>query len=53
MNAIEHYLNPEHHLLVGKTPHALAASQMSRAIGVITHHLDSMHCSFYSNIVTY
>lgn len=44
MNAIEHYLDAERYPLVSKTPHALAASRMSRAIDVITHHLDSVRC---------
>jgi hypothetical protein len=53
MNAIEHYLDPEHYPLVSKTPHALAASRMSRAIDAITHHLDSVRRSSHSNIVIY
>lgn len=45
MNTIEHYLDPERYPLVSKTPHALAAARMERAIDVMTHHLDSVSCS--------
>jgi hypothetical protein len=50
MNAIEHYLDPEHYPLVNNTPHALAASRMRRAIDVISHHLVSVRRSSHSCI---
>jgi len=55
MDAIEHYLDPEHYPLVSKPPHALGASRMSRAIDVITHHLDSVgsFSDAYAKIGTY
>lgn len=46
MNTIEHYLDPEHYPLVGKTSHALAAARMERGLDIMTHHLDSVSYSF-------
>lgn len=45
MNAIEHFLDSERYPLVNKTPFALSAARMERALDVMTYHLDSVSAS--------